>query len=224
MSLFDRVANQIGQNYLSKLGQLSPLVKFGTDIISGKLTSSVRAGDKVLTGGITLKNYAKIMDEFMAIDLARRNLFMFSAVNLATGTAPEMNMLVQSVSYSPFTVRGDAIQIGAGSMDNVTGVEPVQMTVQTLDDVGGSVKTWFKNLKRQMAPGDGTVGLPLDYLIRVSVTHAFASNRAKDAGRAYIDSYVMRPNAIEFEGDRRDDGLQEITLSFVEFDTFSNLF
>lgn len=224
MSLFNRVASQIGQNYLSKLGQVSPLIKFGTDLILGKLTSSVRAGDKVLTGGINLKNYAKIMDEFMSIDLARRNLFMFSAVNLTTGTAPEMNMLVQSYSYSPFTVRGDAVQIGAGSMDNVTGVEPMQLTVTTLDDVGGSVKTWFKNLKRQMAPGDGTVGLPLDYLVRVTVTHAFASNDAKNAGRAYIDSFVCRPNSIEFEGDRRDDGMQEITLSFVEFDTFTNLF
>lgn len=223
MSLFDRVASQLGQNYLSRLGQVSPLVKFGTDLLSSKLTSKVAAGDHVLTGGITLANYAKVMEEFQAIDLARKNLFMFSATNLATGTAPDMNMFVIDYSYSPFTVRGDAVMIGAGSMDNVTGVEAVRLQITTMDDMGGSVKTWFKNLKRAMAPGDGTVGLPMDYLIRVGVTHAFAHEDADNAGSAFLDSFVVRPESIQLEGSRRDDGMQELQLSFVQFDTFTNL-
>jgi len=223
VSLFDRVSSQVGQNYLSKLGQVSPLLKFATDKLSGKLTSRVSAGDHVLTGGITLHNYAKVMDEFMAIDLARKNLFMFSATNLQSGTSPDMNMFVTDYSYSPFTVRGDPVMIGAGSMDNVTGVEAVRVQVTTMDDVGGSVKTWFKNLKRAMAPGDGTVGLPMDYLIRISFTHAFAHEDANDAGSAYLDSFIVRPESIEMEGSRRDDGMQELQLSFVQFDTFTNL-
>lgn len=223
MSLFERIANQIGQDYLTKLGQSSPLVKFGADLASSTLTSRVKAGDHVLTGGITLSNYAKVMEEFQSIDLARKNLFMFSAVNLSAGTAPAMNMFVVDYSYSPFTVRGESVPIGAGSFDRVDGVEAVRLRITTMDDVGGSVKTWFKNLQVAMAPGDGTVGLPMDYLVRTTITHAFAHEDADNAGSAFIDSFIVRPEAIELEGSRREDGLQELQLSFVQFDTFTNL-
>lgn len=223
MSIFNKVASQIGQNYLSKLGQISPLVKFGTDSLSNKLTSRVEAGDHVLTGGLNYKNYWNVIEKFQDIDLARKNLFLFNAVNLGTGTAPDMNMFVIDYSTSSFTVRGDAVIVGAGSFDNVTGVEVVRLRVTTMDDVGGSVKTWFKNLKHQVAPGDGTVGLPMDYLLRVTITHAFADSDADNADSAYVDSFVMRPEAIEYEGSRRDDGMQELQISFVQWDTFTNL-
>lgn len=223
MSLFDRVAGQVGQNYLTRLGQISPLVKFGTDKLSSALTSRVKAGNHVLSGGLNLHNYAKVMEEFQSIDLARKNLFMFSATNLTTGTSPDMNMFVIDYSYSPFTVRGDAVAVGAGSFDNVTGVEAIRLQVTCMDDVGGSVKTWFKNLKRTMAPGDGTLGLPIEYLIRVGITHAFANDGADNASSAFLDSFVVRPESIQLEGSRRDDGLQELQLSFIQFDTFTNL-
>lgn len=223
MSLFDKVANQVGQNYLSKLGQISPLVKFGTDMLSSKLTSRVRAGDHVVTGGINLKNYRKVMNEFMDIDLARKNLFMVTVTNVTSGTAPDVNMFVIDYSVSPFTVRGEQVLVGGGSFDNVTGVEVVRLSLTTFDDVGGSIKTWFKNLKRAMAPGDGTVGLPLDYLVRITITSAFADADADNADSAHIDSWVMRPEAIQHEGNRREDGMQELQLSFIEWDTFTNL-
>ena len=223
MSLFEKVANQIAQNYLSKLGQLSPLVKFGTDLISSELTSRVEAGPHELSGGLTLDNYRQVMNEFQEIDLARKNLFMVNAVNVTSGTAPNLNMFVIDYSASPFTVRGDPVLMGAGSFDNVTGIEAVRLTLTTLDDVGGSIKTWFKNLKYQMAPGDGTVGLPLDYLVRITITSAFADSDADNAEWAYVDSWVMRPESIQSEGSRRDDGMQELQLSFIQWDTFTNL-
>jgi hypothetical protein len=223
MSLFDKVANQVGQNYLSKLGQISPLVKFGTDMLSNKLTSRVRAGDHEVTGGISLNNYRKVMSDFQDIDLARKNLFMVNVVNVTSGTAPDLNMFVIDYSASPFTVRGDQVLLGGGSFDNVTGVEVVRLSLTTFDDVGGSIKTWFKNLKRLMTPGDGTVGLPLDYLVRITITSAFADADADGADSAYIDSWVMRPEAIQHEGSRRDDGMQELQLSFIQWDTFTNL-
>lgn len=223
MSLFDKVANQVGQNYLSKLGQISPLVKFGTDFLSNKLTSRVKAGDHEVTGGLNLKNYRKILDEFQDISLARKNLFMVTVTNVTSGTAPDLNMFVIDYNASPFTVRGEQVLLGGGSFDNVTGVEVARVQLTTFDDVGGSIKTWFKNLKRTMTPGDGTVGLPLDYLVRITITSAFADADADGADSAYIDSWVMRPESIVYEGSRRDDGMQELQLSFIEWDTFTNL-
>lgn len=223
MSVFEKAANQVAQNYLSKLGQVSPLVKFGTDLLSSKLTSRVKAGEHVLTGGLSLSNYRKTLDEFARIDLARKNLFMFNAVNVTSGTAPDLNMFVIDYSVSPFTARGEQVTIGAGSFDNVSGVETVRLSVTTYDDLGGSIKTWFKNLKRLMAPGDGTVGLPLDYLVRITLTSAFANSKAEGSDGAYIDTWIMRPEAIEHEGSRREDGMQELRLSFVQWDTFSSL-
>ncbi|APQ14663.1 hypothetical protein BJP27_24120 (plasmid) [Pseudomonas oryzihabitans] len=223
MSIFERVANQVGQNYLSVLGQASPLIKFGTDLLSQKLTSGVRLGDKALFGGLSMHNYRNLVEDFMSIDRAKSNLFHVNVTNLQTGTAPDMNMFVADYSVSPFTVRGESVAINGGSFDLVTGVDAVQVRLTTMDDVGGSIKTWFQNLKRAMAPGDGTVGLPLSYLVRLTITHAFISSKAEHAGRAFVESHVLRPQSIEYEGSRRQDGLQELQLSFVEFDTSTNL-
>lgn len=223
MSAFSRIANQLGQNYLSAIGQASPLLKFGTDLLSQKLTSGVKLGDRALMGGLSLANYRHLIEDFQRIDRAKANLFHFNATNLQTGTAPAMNMFVVDYGLSPFTVRGESVAVGAGSFDRVDGVDAVQLRVTTMDDAGGSVKTWFKNLKRTMAPGDGTVGLPLGYLVRITLTHAFPSAQSDNAGGAFVESYVMRPGSIEYEGSRRQDGLQELQLSFVEFDTFTNL-
>lgn len=223
MSVFDRIATQVGQNYLSALGQASPLIKFGTDLLSQKLTSAVKLGDRALFGGLSESNWRDMINEFMSIERSKTNLFHFNATNLQTGTAPAMNMFVMGYQASPMTVRGESVPIGASFYDRVDGVDAAQLRVTTMDDAGGSVKTWFKNLHRAMAPGDGTIGLPMSYLVRVTITHAFPSQESEGAGGAYVDSWVMRPGSIEYEGDRRTDGLQELQLSFVQFDGFSNL-
>ncbi|WP_313416935.1 hypothetical protein [Pseudomonas oryzihabitans] len=222
-SIFSRLANQVGQNYLTALGQASPLIKFGTDLINQKLTSSVSAGDRALFGGLSENNWRAMADEFMSIDRAKANLYHVNVTNLQTGTAPALNMFIVDYGVSPFTVRGESVAVGAGSFDRVDGVEAVQLRLTTMDDVGGSVKTWFKTLKRAMAPGDGTVGLPLSYLVRITITHAFISAKSENAGRAFVETYVVRPQNIEYEGSRRQDGMQELQLSFVQFDTFTNL-
>lgn len=223
MSVFDRIANQVGQNYLSALGQASPLIKFGTDLLSQKLTSGVKLGKRALFGGLSESNWRGMIEDFISIDRSKANLFHFNATNLQTGTAPAMNMFVIGFQASPMTVRGESVPIGASFYDKVEGMDAAQLRVTTMDDAGGSVKTWFKNLHAAMAPGDGTVGMPLSYLVRITITHAFPSQKSDGAAGAYVESYVMRPGSIEYEGDRRNDGLQELQLSFVQFDGFSNL-
>ncbi|SER35240.1 MULTISPECIES: hypothetical protein [Pseudomonas] len=223
MSVFSNIANRIGNDALSSLGRLSPVLKVGTDLLNQKRTSSVKEGKRALFGGLSESNWRSAIEDAMSIDRARGNLFVFSAQALETGTAPNMNMLVIDYSYSALTVRGESVNVGAGTFDKVEGVEAVQLSVTTYDDLGGSVKTWFKDLKRRIAPGDGTVGLPVDYLVRITITQGVPSTKAENASKAFSETYIMRPASIEYEGSRREDGLQELRLSFVQFDTFSSL-
>lgn len=183
-------------------------------------TSRALREPTALLGGITLKQAREIFEQSIATDFAKKNLWCIRVTNL-NGGAIDFNLFATDVSYAPFTVTGDAVHVGAGSFDVVTSSERVEMRVTTLDDSIGSVKNWFKERHDQMAFKDGTVGLPVDYLFKVEVMHAFISEQAYGSGEAFWDTYIMRPGGMEYDLSRRDDGLQELQMSFVQFDTFS---
>jgi len=104
----------VGQNYLTALGQASPLIKFGTDLISQKLTSSVRAGDRALFGGLSEKNWRSMADEFMSIDRAKANLYHVNVTNLQTKrTFTGVVVGRGQVSVTPQTVVETASAIAA---------------------------------------------------------------------------------------------------------------
>lgn len=183
---------------------------------------SLRAPTPLL-GGITLKQAREIFEQSAAIDFAKKNLWCIRVTNLNGGMDFEFNFFATDVSYTPFTIAGEAVHVGSGSFDTVTNAERVEMRVTTLDDAYGSVKRWFYDRKARMTLRDGTVGLPVDYLFRVEVMHAFPTEQAYGSNEAFWDTYIMRPGGIEIDLSRRDDGLQELQLSFVQFDTFTAL-
>jgi hypothetical protein len=37
----------------------------------------------------------------------------------------------------------------------------------------------------------------------------------------WVDSFVMRPGMLDFDLSRREDALQELQMTFVQWDTFS---
>lgn len=223
MSIFERVAYQVGQKFAGNLGGLSGLAQFGLSVLQNRAAARVKAGDRALIGGISPQRAREIFDKTAKIDYAKKNLFHINVANLRTGQAPEVNFYAIDVGYSDMQVQGNPVMIGSGHMDTIESLSPTEMRVTTMDDVGGSIKTWFSSLRQAMASQDGTFGLPLDYLVRITITHAFIGPDADNAEDAYIDSFIMRPGSIEKELSRREDGLQELQLSFVQFDSFSNL-
>lgn len=222
MSIFERVAYQIGQKAASNLGGLSGLAQFGLNVLQNRAAGRVKAGHRALIGGISRQAAREIFEKAAKIDYAKKNLWHINVANLRSGQAPDVNFYATDVSYADTQVQGAPVPLGSGHMDTVETISPVELRITSMDDVGGSIKTWFNTLRLSMARPDGTFGLPLDYLVRITIHHAFIED-ADNSERAYVDSFIMRPGGIEKELSRREDGLQELQLSFVQFDSFTNL-
>lgn len=249
-SIFERVTNAVTQKAISKIqskipnsarkhlplarqfmsGGLSGLIDSGLDSLFERfgingtlLPGMVGNGPSELIGGITLADARKRFEEHSAIPFAKKNLFCLRVRNIQGGDAMDINLFALDVSYSGFSVQGDAIHVGSGSFDNVTASERREMRVTTLDDISGSIKRWFSERHDKMCHSDGTFGLPVEYLFKVDVLHAYIDENVDGAGDAYIDSYVMRVGSLDNELSRREDGMQEVQMTFVQWDTFAAL-
>jgi hypothetical protein len=57
-------------------------------------------------------------------------------------------------------------------MDKLTGIEPTELSITTMDDSRGSLKRWFDAKVEQAAHSDGTFGLPSEYWVDIECYHA----------------------------------------------------
>lgn len=249
-SIFERATNAATQKALGKVASAIPAsarkhLPLARKLMSGGVAGLVDAGldrlfEKVgingtllpgggadgpaaLLGGISLADARRLFEEHSSIVFAKRNLFCIRVRNIQGGDPLDINMFATDVSYPAFTVQGDAVQVGTGSFDTVTGSERREMRVTTLDDMQGSVKNWFWERHNAMCHPDGTSGLPVEYVFRVDVLHAFFDERADGATQGRVDTFVMRPGAMDHDKSRRDDGLEEVQMTFTQWDTFATL-
>lgn len=250
-SLFERIAAQAARSAIgglklpNALTQNVPLIRSvisgDLDRIGNSILDSVIGADYAmrglfplgdfrgrssLMGGITLDDARAIFEQTRKIEYARKNLFCIQIedLNPSWQESPALiNMFATDVSYAPWTITGDAVRIGTGYMDTVQAAERVEMRVTTMDDAAGSIKRWFEERAQLVGHPDGTVGLPIDYLMRITVTHAVIGADAIGAQNAKKDVYIMRPSNIEYEMSRRDQAMSELQMTFVQFDTFCNV-
>lgn len=142
-----------------------------------------------------------------------------SVANIAGST---IDLLAIDVSYSEALI-GDSIQIGGSFIDRVTGRQPVEMQITTMDDEAGSLKRWFKAKLEQVARPDGTFGLPNDYAVDIEVFHAIPGGLpAEQQSRAYSVKRSMRAVSSQHDLSRRDQALAELQMVFTEVDPFMN--
>lgn len=152
---------------------------------------------------------------------AQGNLFIVSLTPLDASVAdtPAFNVFATSVEYSPFTVTGEYQRIGGVLIDTITGNEAVELSMVTLDDAAGSIKRWFAQMSARIAAGDGTIGVPASYAIRIDVTHAFADS-SDIPPEAYRDSGLFRCANLSTSLTRGENNLAELQLTFTQVDTF----
>lgn len=237
--IFERLAFQVGQKYLPKIGippKVSKYVPAIRDLLQGNISgavggvldqllgpmlgSSLEGRELSLAGGITLAEARRMFEETANTVFAKKNLWHLSATNVSSGAAPNLNLFAVDVSYTAHSITGEAVRVGSVFIDKLEGTERVEMRINTYDDSEGTIKRWFEDLRLKVAHRDGTFGLPIEYLVRFTVTHASV---LEGMGNAYTNEYVMRPGTIETELSRREDGLEEIAMVFVQFDPFTSL-
>lgn len=176
-----------------------------------------------LLGGITPAEAARITNEIIATPYAKKNLWYIEIEDWnppGDDISAVFNLFATDLSFTPNTITSDAKPIGMGNMDNVTGTERVDVRLTTLDDAQGSIRQWFDAKCAQVARIDGTVGLPVDYLVTIRIIQSAVNYEAMAQFGGFKQSFVMRPGSIEIELSRGEDAMQQLQLTFNQFDTF----
>ncbi len=237
--IFERIGNQVAQKFIPKVtppAKISRFIPAARGILTGDfegaansllnqflgpMVGSTLEGTPIsLAGGLTLARLRQMFQESAATPRAKKNLWFIRFTNIGGGSAPDINFFANDVSYAPHTISGDSIKLGSVHIDRPDGIERVEMNINTLDDQFGTLKNWFADLRYRYARRDGTFGLPSEYLVRVSVTHG---SLVEGDVNAYTDSYVMRAGSLSTDLNRREDNIQELAMTFVQFDPFMPL-
>jgi len=134
------------------------------------------------------------------------------------GISRMLNLLAIDCNFEPITLTGDSVALGAAMIDNLTGVDRVQVSITTYDDDRGSITRWFDGKRDQAARMDGTFGLPADYLIGLTITQMDVLGQS-DPSERVVHRLLVRPESLSKDLNRRTHELEEIQLRFVEFDT-----
>lgn len=172
-----------------------------------------------LFGGISPADARGIYQEMRGNRYCRKNLWLLEVSSkLGDDVSGRFNMFAIDLEYTPFTISGDKRKIGAAHVDCVNSSDPVELRMTVMDDVGGFIKDWFKQHLYATASSDGTVGVPNDYAIRIKVVHGFITHDSNRGG--YHDIGQYRVANMDVSLSRREDGLQELPLTFVQLDTF----
>ena len=173
-----------------------------------------------LFGGISPTEAKRIYDEIRGEKLAKKNLWLLEVTSALSGGGlnipSRFNMFATSVEYTPFTVNGDKVTVGASNVDLVGSCGPVEMNISTLDDQDGSLKRWFALHHSAATASDGTIGEPGKYAIRIKIVHSFI----EENDSAYTDIGLFRTESLSHSLSRREDDLQELQMTFSQLDTF----
>ena len=170
-----------------------------------------------LFGGITPQGALAIHQQIAETKYARRNLFLIEVNSKLSGEFAALNFFATGVDYAPDTVSGEKYRVGAATVDSIQCSDPTELRITTLDDAQGSVKNWFVAHILAEAPGDGTMGLPDDYKIRIRVTH---STVTKPIAKHFENLAYFRAANMELSLSRRESEMEEINMTFVQMDSF----
>ncbi len=173
-----------------------------------------------ILGGISLDEAAAIHRRQVEQEYAKKNLWMIDVLSspLAGEFSDPFNFFATSVEYSPLTLSGDKIKIGAAVVDSVLSGEPVEMRITTRDDKQGTIRRWFDMHAAAQVSSDGTVGYPADYGISIRVVKAFITEGSNQGG--HDDYGLFRASNIDVNLNRAEDAFLELNMTFLQLDTF----
>ncbi|MNO51612.1 hypothetical protein D3C76_420110 [compost metagenome] len=174
------------------------------------------AGANQLYGGITPTEARRIYGEAINAKRAKKNLFLLKVSSPVSGDFSQtFNLFCTDIDLNPMNITGEKRRVGAAMVDCVQSSEAVELRITTLDDRAGSLKRWFENHAAAVAARDGTVGVPANYAITVTIQHAFVGDAKGFEGKG-----LYRPVSYEVGLSRREDALEEIQMTFTQLDTF----
>ena len=171
-----------------------------------------------LFGGISAIEAKQIVMESLNTQYCKKNLFMVEVSSPHGDFSQQFNLFCTGLDYAPSTITAEKRKIGAATVNTVQSSEPIELRMTTLDDQNGTLKRWFATHAALAAHPDGTVGVPAEYAVKIKVVHGFITDGSNRGG--YFDIGQFMSANIDISLSRREDNLEEITMTFAQLDTF----
>lgn len=179
---------------------------------------------------VTVARYSRAEEEGVAVGPQPADPAHLKPVTVTAN--PTIGFLCVEANYSDYQLTGEKRRIGSTQLDSLQSREPVELQLITYDLKDGSLKRQLRALSARSVNPDGTVGVPGDYAVVVTIEHAFAKpddvepNQVGDKKprKTYVDRFLMRLAGVDYGGlSRRDSGLQELTIMFQQLDPFMSI-
>lgn len=157
-----------------------------------------------------------IHDEIISTRRSKKNLFMVSVSSEVAGDfSHTFNLFCADAEVSLINISGDKRRVGGASVDCPASSEAVELRFTTLDDRNGTIKRWFEQHASAVVARDGTFGVPANYAITFKVLHSYITE-----GGGFESVGLYRAATCDAGLSRREDGFEELQMSFTQIDTF----
>lgn len=157
--------------------------------------------------------------EFIALERARKNHFI---VQISSALTPDFaktfNLFVTDIDLNPMNISGEKQRVGGAFVDSPTGAEATEVRITTMDDKSGTIKKWFEQHCSAVVASDGTFGVPAKYAVTINVIHAVVDG--DNVSNAFSNKGLYRAASYEVQLSRREQAMQEVTLTFSQIDSF----
>jgi hypothetical protein len=171
-------------------------------------------GDTPMFANVSPAQAKAIFKESVNTTFAQKNWFVLEVSSPLYGDISQrFNLFASDVEYSPTTVTAEKRKLGGTTVDSVQSSEPVELTITTLDNDAGFLKNWFNAHAHEAVHTDGTIGYPADYAVSIKVVHGYPFGDYEDIG-------LFRPQSMAISLSRKEDAMQELTMTFSQLDTF----
>lgn len=157
--------------------------------------------------------------EFIALSRVRKNHYIVQMESNLTGDFSEkINLFVTDTDLNPMNISGEKQRVGGAFVDTPTGAEATEIRMTTMDDSEGTIKRWFEQHCSAVVGSDGTFGVPARYAITIRVLHGVVDG--EDVTKAFVNKGLYRAASYEVQLSRREQAMQEVTLTFSQIDSF----
>ena len=222
-----------GVERVSSFGKMVQEPESLTEFVGGFLDSNSQM-KTWLTGGKTLEQLQKETIRYIGTHYARKNIWYIEIEDdhpppHTIGHAGLINQFAVDLNYTPWMIQSEGLQVGSLHMDGVSGSERTDIRLTTFDDARGLIQKWFYGKCAQVSNGDGTFGVPRDYLLRFRIrnmalsreswVHSSTNGISRGKGSTWDDEFLVRPTSIEIDLSRRDQALQELQMTFTQWNT-----
>jgi hypothetical protein len=126
----------------------------------------------------------------------------------------DWDLFVKDVTYGPIEIETETEQLGATVLTYPSSMQPVTISMTMREHEDRRVSKWFKSRVDMMVNPDGTVNLPVAYLLklrRFSLLHG-------EKNEEQTDVWEVIPTQFGDVTESKDgEGILEFPITFIQF-------